>query len=73
VLVNKAALESSHPKSEIVGKCEPSALAGKGLCEGSCLRIGGTPRSPTPTQNDRLFDGHCAIQVGNQLSVRQLR
>jgi len=72
VLVNKAALELSRPEIEIVGKCESSALACKGLGKRSHFWIGGTPRNSIPTQNHCLFDRHCAIQVGNQLSVCQL-
>src|SRR5581483_6124425 len=71
VLVNEPALEFPRPESEIIRKCESSALACEGLRESSHFWIGGTPRNSTPTQNHCLFDRHCAIQVGNQLSVRQ--
>jgi hypothetical protein len=72
VFINKTALELPHPESEIVWKCESSALACKGLGESPHFWIGRAPRDSIPTQHHCLFDRHCAIQVGNQLSVRQL-
>jgi len=73
VLVDEATVELSRPKIEIIGKCESSALACKSLCESPHFWIGSTSRGSAPTQYYRLFDRHCAIEVGNQLSVRQSR
>ncbi len=73
MFVNKATMQLSRPEIEIVGKCESSALACEGLCESPHFWIRVTPRDPTPTQHHRLFDRHCAIQVGNQLSARESR
>jgi len=72
VLFSKAALKLSRPVIEIVWKRESSTLACKGLSESPHFWIRGTPGDSTPTQHHRLFDRHCAIQVGNQLSAREL-
>jgi hypothetical protein len=42
------------------------------LCESARFWIRSTSSDSTPTQNQRLFDRHCAIQICNQLSIREL-
>ena len=73
MLVGEATVELSRPEIEIVGKCESSTLACESLCESARFWIRSTSRDSAPTQNHRLLDRHCAIQICNQLSVRELR
>ena len=66
VLVGQTLLKVPGCGNEIIGKGNPRSLARESLCEVPHIIVSLAAGNAGPSGNDGLFDGHGAVEVGDE-------
>ena len=67
VFVDQMLLKAPGRGNETVGKGEPRSLASEGAGEVPEVVVSLPAGNASPSGNDGLFDGHGAVEVGNEM------